>query len=103
MKQVEAEAARAAAESKQKAEEEASKQPKTTFGDGTYLVNKDIQPGTYRNSGGSSCYYERLSGLGGGLDDIISNENAQGPAIVNIAPSDMAFKSNRCGTWNLAQ
>ncbi len=35
-----------------------------SFGDGTYQVGKDIQPGTYRTRTGSTgCYYERLSGF----------------------------------------
>lgn len=91
----------AAAEAKKKAEEEAAKQPKTSFGDGTYLVNKDIQAGTYRTAGGSYCYYERLSGLGGSLGEIIANEITKGPAVVSIASTDMAFKSKGCGTWSL--
>lgn len=43
------------------------------FGSGTHLVGTDIQPGIYQTAGTSSCYWERLSGLGGGLYDIIAN------------------------------
>lgn len=75
--------------------------PKTSFSDGIYIVGTDIQPGTYKSSGGSSCYYERLSGFGGTLDEIIANEIARGTAIVTIAASDAGFKSERCGTWSL--
>ncbi|HEV7236813.1 MAG TPA: hypothetical protein VGN15_11560 [Ktedonobacteraceae bacterium] len=43
-----------------------------SFGDGTYQVGKDIQPGTYRTrSASSNCYYERLKGFSGGIDDIL--------------------------------
>lgn len=72
-----------------------------TFGDGVYLVGVDIVPGTYRNDGGSSCYWERLSGVSGTFGDIIANDNVDGPAVVAIAATDVAFSSSRCGTWNL--
>ena len=73
--------------------------PATTFGDGTYIVGVDIQPGTYRNEGAGSCYWERLSGFGGAIDDIISNDNNDAIAIVAIATSDAGFSASRCGTW----
>lgn len=74
----------------------------TSFSDGIYIVGTDIQPGTYKSTGGSGCYYARLNGFTGTLDDILANENTDGPAIVTIAPSDIGFKSARCGTWNIS-
>ncbi len=69
--------------------------------DGTYLVGKTIEPGTYRNGTGTKgCYWERLSGTTSTTDDIIANENANGPAVVTVAKSDTAFKSQRCGEWS---
>jgi hypothetical protein len=42
-----------------------------TFTDGNYQVGIDIQPGTYRTTTGSQgCYYARLKGFSGSLDDI---------------------------------
>ncbi len=71
-----------------------------SFGDGTYQVGKDIQPGTYRTRTGSpGCYYERLSGFGGTLSDIIANNNTDYPAIVTISATDKGFSSQNCGTW----
>jgi hypothetical protein len=71
-----------------------------TFGDGTFQVGKDIQPGTYRTRVGSSnCYYARLKGFSGSTDDIIANNNTDAPAIVTIAASDKGFESQNCGTW----
>ncbi|WP_438351593.1 hypothetical protein ACP8HI_13705 [Paenibacillus sp. FA6] len=35
------------------------------FSDGTYIVGKDIEPGTYK-SDGSGSYWARLSGFSGG-------------------------------------
>lgn len=72
---------------------------KTSFGDGMFFVGSDIEPGTYRNTGGENCYYARLSGFSHGLHDIVANENADAPAIVRIDPRDVGFSSSRCGTW----
>jgi hypothetical protein len=72
---------------------------KTSFDEGTYIVNTDIDPGTYRNSGSTGCYYVRLSGFSGGMEGIIANQNSNEPAVVTIAPTDAGFQSQRCGTW----
>lgn len=73
----------------------------TIPGDGTYRVGVDIRPGTYRTSGSYSCYWARLRGLGGTSADIIANSSAAGPQIVQIAPTDAAFKTQGCPTWIL--
>lgn len=71
-----------------------------SFGDGTWKVGDDIKPGTYRSANDSgACYWARLSGLSGGLDDLIANENPGGPTIVTIQETDKGFQSMRCGTW----
>ena len=70
------------------------------YPDGTYIVGSTIQPGTYQNSDSSAgCYWERLSGFGGTLDEIISNEFTFAPSIVTIAPTDVGFKTLDCGVW----
>lgn len=71
----------------------------TSFNDGMFIIGTDIEPGTYRNTGQSGCYYARLSGFTGDLSTIISNDNVDEQTIVTIAASDKGFKSNRCGTW----
>lgn len=69
-------------------------------GDGVFLVGEDIKPGTYRsNADGGYCYWARLSGLSGELDDIIANGNPTGPTVVTISSSDEAFETNGCGEW----
>ncbi len=69
-------------------------------GDGTFQVSKDIQPGTYRTREASSgCYYARLKGFGGTIDDIIANANTDAPAIITIAAKDKGFQTNNCGVW----
>ena len=77
--------------------------PRTQFTSGTHLVNTDIAAGRYFSDPTSGCYWERLSGLGGSLSEIISSEfigyNA-GQWIVDVAGSDRAFKTDpSCGTW----
>lgn len=72
---------------------------KTSFDDGIFIVGTDIEPGTYRNSGGSSCYFARPSGFGGTIDEILANNNVTAPTIVTIAASDKGFESRGCGTW----
>lgn len=73
----------------------------TIRGDGIYLVGKDVNPGTYRNSGGSNCYWMRSSGTSGDFGEILANGNESGPAVVTIQDSDVAFTTKRCGTWAL--
>jgi hypothetical protein len=72
---------------------------KTSFGAGAYIVGTDMEPGTYRNSGGRNCYWERLRGFNGGMNAIIANGGSNNPSIVTIAPTDAGFQSKGCGTW----
>jgi hypothetical protein len=70
------------------------------FKDGTHLVGEDIESGTYRaKNPSSSCYYARLSGLSGSLNEILANDNTGDPAVVTILEGDKAFQSRGCGTW----
>jgi len=71
-----------------------------TFGDGTFRVGVDIPPGTYRATNPSQgCYWERLSGFSGEPGDIIANNFTDAPEVVTIAPGDVGFSSDGCGTW----
>ncbi len=71
------------------------------FGNGIWLVGTDIQPGIYRNDNSTElCYWARLSGLGGTLDDIIANELSRTRELVEIKQSDYAFESDDCGNWS---
>jgi hypothetical protein len=74
--------------------------PAAAIGEGHWVVNQQIQPGTYQAAGGSSCYWERLRGFGGTLDAIITNDYATTNPIVTISGSDVGFNSTRCGTWS---
>lgn len=78
--------------------------PQTAFRDGTYRVGTDISPGTYLNAGLTErCYWVRLSGFSGTVEDIIANDNPQGQAFVTIDSSDKAFTSYKCGTWTMVE
>lgn len=64
------------------------------------MVNFEIQAGIWRNPEG--CYWARLAGVSGDLSDIIANGgNANGPTLVEIDPSDLAFHTS-CGGWTRA-
>ena len=76
--------------------------PGEPFGDGTYLVGHEIPPGRYRASPGDwECSWQRLSGFG--MVDYLP-VNISGATfsytIVDIAATDLAFRSNNCGTWS---
>lgn len=75
--------------------------PGFTFGNGKTLVGTEIVAGaTYRTRTASAgCYWARLSGLGGTLGEILANDNTNGPAVVTIGASDVAFESTRCSRW----
>lgn len=64
---------------------------------GTYIVGKDIQPGTYKGQAGNdisaSCYWARLANVAGGFDSIIANDNAVGQFYVQVTGSDFALST----------
>jgi putative cell wall-binding protein len=72
--------------------------PEAPFGEGTWLVEAEVGPGTWNAPGGPTCYWERLSGFGGEADDIVVSGTG---GTVTVADSDLGFRSRRCGTWSL--
>jgi hypothetical protein len=79
-------------------------QPQVAFSDGTYVVGSQIVAGTYETvdavASDGLCYWARLSGFGGTIDDIIANDDVfSGHAIVAIASTDAGFTSDGCGSW----
>ncbi len=74
-----------------------------TFRDGTYRVGQDINPGVYHfvhtDDRTGICYWKRLRGFSGSLDDIIENGLVDSPRYVEIKASDLAFMSDGCGMW----
>jgi hypothetical protein len=70
-----------------------------SFGDGQYAVPQQVKPGTYATQGGENCYWARLKGFSGNLEDIAANGNPTGPARVTIARTDKGFETQGCGEW----
>lgn len=67
-----------------------------------HLVGKDIPAGRYYAAPGNGCYWERLSGLGGTLAEVIANDfiSNSNHAIVDVKASDVAFSTDSdCGIW----
>ncbi|MFN6544476.1 hypothetical protein [Mycolicibacterium nivoides] len=93
------EASVAARESQVSQAEHLAKMNTIPSGDGLYLVGSEIQPGTYRTAGAEGCYYAALRGLSGGNSDIRTNQNTDGPAVVEILSSDVGFQVKRCAEW----
>lgn len=73
--------------------------PTAPFGNGTWIVNTDIAPGTWSAPGGSNCYWERLSEFSGSLNSIVANDVDAVSPTVTIGPTDAGFVSEDCGTW----
>ncbi len=73
--------------------------PKTAIEtNGTFVVNTDIAPGTYRSTATQDCYWARLRSLNTG--DVIDNSIGDGPQVVGILPTDAAFVTRNCGAWH---
>jgi hypothetical protein len=72
----------------------------TTISSGLRVVHLEVDAGFYRNASSvAGCYWARLSGFGGDLDDIIANDFTYARAIVDIHSYDVGFESSYCGTW----
>ena len=70
------------------------------IGDGTYFVPSDLAPGLYIAATPSGfCYWARLSGFSGSLDEIIANAATDARQIVEIGTSDSGFETRGCGLW----
>jgi hypothetical protein len=75
-------------------------------GDGIVLVGVDVAPGVYRSAPQTrtegvvrTCFWARLSGTTGSSSDTITSDLSDGPSVVTIAPTDVAFKTQFCGSW----
>lgn len=81
----------------------ASAAPRVYFGAGQYLVGGHVAAGRYFSAPSSGCYWERQSGLGGTPGEILASGSIGfdgGQWIVDILPSDVAFKTlAACGIW----
>nr|WP_095533827.1 hypothetical protein [Mycobacterium aquaticum] len=67
--------------------------------DGTFVVGKDIAPGTYASAGpvgSGACYWKRI---GDDQNPIIDNAMTKKAQTVAIEPTDKAFKTSGCQPW----
>lgn len=84
--------------------------PVTAFADGDYEVGTaagQVPPGKYKTTApadGLGCYWARLKGMGGGVEDIRANGNvaAGAPGIVTIAAADKGVTVSGGCTWRRA-
>ena len=77
-------------------------EPGQPFGDGTWLVGPEIEPGLYRSDGAdASCRWERLSDFRHYSERYIvaSAIDTGSRAFVDIAPGDAGFHTRGCGVW----
>lgn len=77
-----------------------------SFTAGTWQVGSEIPAGTYVTTlaDGEHCYYARLAGFSGDLDDVIANDNYEGPARgrVTVSPSDEGVEFSGDCVWSRA-
>jgi hypothetical protein len=75
--------------------------PKTSFGNGTYTVGKQIAPGIYRSkstiTGSGLCYWS-ISTSGSNGNDILQNDNSPGGVITLNLQSGQDIE-NSCGNF----
>lgn len=74
-------------------------------GDGSWLIGKQIKPGTYRTPGlSTSCYWALRSNLS--YSDgatIVSSYGRRGAQTVALGPNARAFVTYGCGRWELVR
>jgi hypothetical protein len=76
--------------------------PRTSFGDGTWIVGTDIEPGTYRSSGATPGFFEFCSATtrsgASSNSDMIDwvTANANEPVVIEIGPKVKAFDVSGC-------
>jgi len=74
--------------------------PGDPFGPGTWLVNKEIEPGLWQNSDSSEgCRWARLASLDGTSSAITATGSGTSIITIEIVPTDRAFDSWGCGNW----
>jgi hypothetical protein len=76
--------------------------PKTSFGDGVWIVGSDVAPGQYRATGpfpDGLCYWALLSDPTGA--DIIENNIVETGQALTALTSGQYFESSGCGQWEI--
>ena len=80
--------------------------PTPSIRPGTYAVGQDIDPGTYVGIAGTgvldTCYWARLRGVSGALDDILANDNAMGQFYIEVLEGD-GYLETHCQITSLGR
>jgi hypothetical protein len=71
----------------------------TAVGDGDWVVSEELAPGVYQSSAAAPCRWEHLLGFSGAAHQEIDDGMAFGITWVEIAPSEVGFRSRGCGVW----
>jgi hypothetical protein len=74
----------------------------TSFGDGTWQIGVDVEPGTYATAGAvdPTCHHALRRTRTGG--DSIGAADGPGPATVVLREADGWFETSGCATWKRA-
>lgn len=86
------------------AEKPKAEKKSARFGDGTYEVGVDIEPGRYKvtvPADSVMCFYQRLKDDTGDTGSIIAQDVKQpgAKASVTVKKSDGFFETSGCGEW----
>jgi hypothetical protein len=71
----------------------------TAVGDGDWVVSEELAPGVYQSSAAAPCRWEHLLGFSGAAHHDLDDGMAFGITWVEIAPSEVGFRSRGCGVW----
>lgn len=70
----------------------------TSFGDGTWQIGVDVEPGTYTTTGADpTCRHALQPSRTGGAEAV-----GRGPATVVLTEADGWFDTSGCATWKRA-
>lgn len=69
------------------------------FGDGEFLVGADFPAGLYESAGGPGCNWSRHALRPDGSYGAVQENRGGGDQIVQIAATDLVFKSDACNPW----
>ena len=64
------------------------------FGDGTYMVGQEVQPGIYEAQGGEACVWFLHRGGNQYVTSLSTDSD-----VVEILGADLAFHTEGCGMW----
>ena len=71
----------------------------TAFGDGTFIVGREVRPGLYHTDPqGSQCYWEADDSGG----NILDNNNIDGPTTITVRSSWYSLTTNGGCNWSPA-